>query len=136
MQAWGAHGGGTIHTATHFGSPPACAAALATLSELRRGRLAARAKRVGQAWMRELALAVRAEGATVRGRGLMVGVVVEGGSGRALAVARGLLGEGYIVLTGGLRGDVLTLTPPLTIHERHLSKFSAVLAYVLSRTPC
>ena len=33
------HGGTTIHTATHFGAPPACAAALATLEVLERERL-------------------------------------------------------------------------------------------------
>ncbi|HEX4445276.1 MAG TPA: aminotransferase class III-fold pyridoxal phosphate-dependent enzyme, partial [Polyangiaceae bacterium] len=34
MASWGAHGGTTLHTATHFGSPIACAAALATLDAL------------------------------------------------------------------------------------------------------
>ena len=33
--AWGAHGGTAIHTATHFGAPLVCAAALATLSPAR-----------------------------------------------------------------------------------------------------
>jgi 4-aminobutyrate aminotransferase/(S)-3-amino-2-methylpropionate transaminase len=53
----------------------------------------------------------------------MVGVELDGGSGRALAVARRLLRSGWIVLTGGVGGNVLTLTPPLDIDERLLDAF-------------
>jgi 4-aminobutyrate aminotransferase-like enzyme len=34
---------------------------------------------------------------------------------------------GYIVVTGGMAGDVLTLTPPLNIAEALLSAFVAAL---------
>jgi len=132
MRAWDARGGGAIHTATHFGAPPACAAALATLAELRRGRLVDRARRVGDRWRARLALAVEGRGVVgVRGQGLMIGVQVEGGAARALAVTRALLAEGYIVLTGGAAGDVLTLTPPLTIDEPLLAPFDEALARAL-----
>jgi 4-aminobutyrate aminotransferase-like enzyme len=46
---------------------------------------------------------------------------------RALATARALLERGYIVLTGGVRGDCLTLSPPLTIAPELLSAFVAAL---------
>jgi len=129
MRAWGAHGGGAIHTATHFGAPTACAAALATLAELRRGRLPQRAHRVGERWRRELGVALEGRGVReVRGRGLMVGIELEGGAARALAVTRALLRAGYIVLTGGVTGDVLTLTPPLNIDETLIEPFTQVLA--------
>lgn len=122
MSAWGEHGGTLIHTGTHFGSPPACAAALATIDALRSGDLAARAAEVGDAFRGELAAA----GVRVSGRGLMVGVAVEDGPS-ALALARRLLSRGYIVLTGGVGGNVLTLSPPLTIEPALLSAFAAAL---------
>jgi 4-aminobutyrate aminotransferase/(S)-3-amino-2-methylpropionate transaminase len=61
----------------------------------------------------------------------MVGLVLDGGAGRALAVCRRLLGLGYIVLTGGVAGDVLTLTPPLDIDEALLDAFAEALSGVL-----
>ena len=128
MQAWGAHGGSTIHTGTHFGSPPACAAALATLEAVGAG-LATRAAEIGARWSEELAAAGAASAVrwTVSGRGLMVGLRFEDAR-RALATARALLQRGYIVLTGGSRGDCLTLSPPLTIAPELLSAFVAALA--------
>jgi 4-aminobutyrate aminotransferase/(S)-3-amino-2-methylpropionate transaminase len=131
MRAWDSRGGGAIHTATHFGAPTACVAALTTLKELRRLRLPDRARRVGSAWMLRLRQTL-AGIAAVRGSGLMIGVEVDGGAGRALAIARSLLGDGYIVLTGGASGDVLTLTPPLTIDDRLLAPFDRALARALS----
>ena len=84
--------------------------------------------------MGALAPAVVGRGAlAVSGRGLMVGVRVAGGGRRALAVARALLREGYVVLTGGVAGDVLTLTPPLDIDEALLEGFTGALGRVLSR---
>jgi 4-aminobutyrate aminotransferase/(S)-3-amino-2-methylpropionate transaminase len=61
----------------------------------------------------------------------MVGVVLEGGAARALAVTRRLLGAGYLVLTGGVGGDVLTLTPPLDIDEALLDAFADALTRAL-----
>jgi 4-aminobutyrate aminotransferase/(S)-3-amino-2-methylpropionate transaminase len=129
MRTWGEHGGATIHTATHFGAPPACAAALATLDQLQRQRLSERARSAGERWMARLLERTTGKGVrTVRGRGLMVGVALEGGAGRALAVMRRLLTRGWIVLTGGPEGDVLTLTPPLPIEDAVLDAFADALA--------
>jgi 4-aminobutyrate aminotransferase/(S)-3-amino-2-methylpropionate transaminase len=129
MRAWDAKGGGAIHTATHFGAPTACVAALATLDELERHELPLRARTVGDRWRSRLRRAL-GDGAAnhVRGRGLMVGIEVRGGGARALRLSRDLLAAGYIVLTGGARGDVLTLTPALTIEEQALERFTDVLA--------
>jgi ornithine--oxo-acid transaminase len=69
--------------------------------------------------------------AEVRGRGLMIGVALEGGARRADAVTRRLLQRGWIVLTGGTRRDVLTLTPPLNIEGRLLDAFPEVLVEAL-----
>jgi len=131
--AWGARGGSAIHTATHSGSPVACAAAIATLDAIASERLDSRAREVGERWVDALREQTRGRGVSaVRGRGLMVGVELEGGAGRALAVTRALLARGYIVLTGGARGDVLTLTPPLTIEEPLLGGFASTLAECLA----
>jgi 4-aminobutyrate aminotransferase/(S)-3-amino-2-methylpropionate transaminase len=134
MAAWGAHGGSTIHTATHFGAPLACAAALATLDALERDDLARRSREVGDRWMARLRARLEGRGAVeVRGRGLMIGVELEGGPARALAVTRRLLQRGWIVLTGGTAGDVLTLTPPLDIDEELLVAFADALAAATER---
>ena len=119
MASWGGHGGTRIHTGTHFGSPPACAAALATLERLRADDLPSRALGLGRRWLEEL-------GPRARGRGMMVGISLQDAS-TALAVARQLLQRGYIVLTGGARGDVLTLSPPLTIAPELLTGFARTL---------
>ncbi len=128
MSAWATRGGSAIHTATHFASPVACAAALATLSELRRRKLPGRSRAVGERWNRVLLSRVAGRGVRgVRGSGLMIGVHLEGGRRRTLAVAQRLLMRGYLVLTGGIDGDVLTLTPPLDIAETLLALFSQEL---------
>jgi 4-aminobutyrate aminotransferase/(S)-3-amino-2-methylpropionate transaminase len=129
MQAWGSHGGSIIHTGTHFGSPPACAAALETIAAVR-GGLAERAGRVGDDFFRALSDAAGAGSAaswTVRGSGLMIGIGLADAA-EALAVARSLLRRGYVVLTGGTKGDALTLSPPLTIAPELLSAFVPALA--------
>ncbi len=131
--AWGARGGSAIHTATHFGAPLACAAAIATLDGIASERLDLCAREVGDRWIDALLERTRGRGVVaVRGRGLMVGVEVEGGATRALAITRGLLARGYIALTGGVRGDVLTLTPPLNIDEPLLGGFASTLAECLT----
>jgi 4-aminobutyrate aminotransferase/(S)-3-amino-2-methylpropionate transaminase len=133
MAAWGRHGGSTIHTATHFGSPPVCAAAVATLDALEREHLPERALAVGPRWMDRLRAATGGRGVReVRGRGLMVGVELEGGGGRALAVTRRLLARGWIVLTGGIAGEALTLTPPLDVDEALLDAFAVALGDALA----
>jgi 4-aminobutyrate aminotransferase / (S)-3-amino-2-methylpropionate transaminase / 5-aminovalerate transaminase len=123
MEAWGAHGGTAIHTGTHFGSPPACAALLATLEAVGERDLAARAREVGDRHRAELARVA----SRVRGRGLMIGIELEDARA-ALAASRALLAKGFLVLTGGTRGDTLTLTPALTIAPAQLAAFAAALA--------
>lgn len=125
MAAWGAHGGATVHTGTHFGSPAACAALLATLEAIEDGGLAARATEVGSRFRAALVAALGAK--RVRGRGLMVGVVLADGA-EALAVSRRMLARGYVVLTGGSGGNVLTLSPPLTIAPELLDAAAQALA--------
>jgi 4-aminobutyrate aminotransferase / (S)-3-amino-2-methylpropionate transaminase / 5-aminovalerate transaminase len=135
MAPWGAHGGATIHTATHFGGPVACAAAVATLDAVEEAGLVDRARTVGATFLRDLRQQTSGHGVRdVRGRGLMLGLLLEGGAERALEVTRRLLVRGWIVLTGGAAGDVLTLTPPLDIDESLLTGFGAALVEALATT--
>ncbi len=133
MAAWGAHGGTAIHTATHFGAPIGCAVALAALERLSEPELHAAVRAKGDAWRAALAKATLGGIATaIDGRGLMVGITVKGGAAAALSLTRELLRKGYIVLTGGVRGDTLTLSPPLTIDERLLEAFTHELSFSAS----
>jgi 4-aminobutyrate aminotransferase/(S)-3-amino-2-methylpropionate transaminase len=133
MRGWAAHGGTTIHTATHFGAPLACAAALATLRELETRQLVDRSREAGQRWLSLLRERTAGRGVVgVQGRGLMVGVALEGGPARALSVTRRMLERGWIVLTGGVAGDALTLTPPLDVDEPLLAAFAQALRDALS----
>lgn len=131
MAAWGVHGGGALHTATHFGAPPACAAAIAVLTRVREPGFMNDVTRRGERLMsaiRERCARQTAHVAEVRGRGLMVGVALNGGAPAALAAMQRMLRHGYIVLTGGTRGDVLTLTPALDVDEAIFEPFAAALA--------
>jgi 4-aminobutyrate aminotransferase/(S)-3-amino-2-methylpropionate transaminase len=125
--------GEAIHTATHFGNPLACAAAIAVLDSIVGAKLHIRAKEEGELFLATLrsALGPETKIKDVRGKGLMIGIEVEGGASRGLGLVRDLLMSGYLVLTGG-RGDVLTLTPPLTIPRELLDGFAEKLAHLAS----
>lgn len=129
MEAWGGHGGTRIHTGTHFGSPPACAAALATIDAIRSGNLCEQAKAKGDAWRLSMQGAC-GDAAVVRGAGMMIGIELADAA-TALAAARALLARGFIVLTGGTKGNALTLSPPLTIEPSLLACFSEALGDVV-----
>jgi 4-aminobutyrate aminotransferase/(S)-3-amino-2-methylpropionate transaminase len=124
MQAWAKGPDEIVHTATFHGAPLACATALTLLDVLRTDDVPDRSRRVGASWMQQIAQACAgfASVRDVRGRGMMIGIEIEG-AGRAMAISRALLERGYIVLTGGTRGETLTLTPPLVISESLLSSF-------------
>lgn len=135
MEAWGQHGGTAIHTGTHVGAPPAAAAALAVLDHVGTAGLAASASATG-AWFRsELERATHGLGLGVRGRGLMVGIEVRGGAERALGLVRALLARGWLVLTGGRRGETITLTPSLTMDRVLYEGFTHALVEVARALP-
>ncbi len=126
--------GEAIHTSTHAGNPLACSMAIALLDTVVGTKLADRAKESGASLVASLkdrfsggASGVRA----VRGVGLMVGIEVEGGAARGLALARECLHRGYLVLTGGA-GDVITLTPPLNVSKVLLDAFVDTFAELAS----
>ncbi|MCX6900823.1 MAG: aspartate aminotransferase family protein [Verrucomicrobia bacterium] len=106
MDAWPESAGEALHTSTHLGNPLGCAMALAAIDEMKRLKLDEHACRLQD----------RLPG---RGLGLMKGVELPNATACQRAVKR-LLRRGIIALGGGERGNVLTLTPPLTISEGEL----------------
>lgn len=132
MRAWGDPDQVPIHTATFAGHPLGCAAALASLDVIEEEDLAARAAEVGARW--RASLEARLGGLDVvrevRGRGLMIGVELEGPE-RALKAVSDMLARGWILLSAGPTGAVLQLTPPLTVEEVLLDSSVEALAEVL-----
>ena len=106
MDAWPESTGEALHTSTHLGNPLGCAMALAAIAEMKRLKLDERACRLQD----------RLPG---RGLGFMKGVQLPDAAACHRAVQR-LLRRGIIALGGGEHGNVLTLTPPLTISDQEL----------------
>lgn len=136
MQSWGDPSGEAIHTATFFGHPVACAAALAALDVIDDEDLASQARERGARWMAALAeLASRHPGRVrgVRGRGMLIGMELDGGA-RTLRVVPALLGRGWITLPAGAGAEVLQILPPITIDDALLAPFVAALDAALTET--
>lgn len=136
MDAWPPSGGEAIHTTTFLGHPLSCAAALAALDVLEEEALAERAASVGSTWREELASMAERHPTVgeVRGEGLMVGLdLVRDGDPRrpdgelAGRLVVGMLRRGWIVLAGGPEGNVISLSPPLTVPSGLLSHSTAAL---------
>ena len=137
--AWPVSTGEAIHTSTFLGHPVGCAMALAQIQEIGRRRLPERAARLGQRLLHDLqALPLAQDRVQVRGQGLLVGIELCGQDGghdgaTALAAVKSLLGKGFILLPEGEQGQVISLTPPLTISERELATAVQALAEVLGQ---
>jgi len=123
MNAWPRSTGEALHTSTFLGHPLGCAAALASIEVIRREGLSERAATEGAyalGWLREV---FRDEPgvAEVRGLGLMIGIELvdpttgEPDTARAGRVVISALQRGVLVLSGGVSGNVLSLSPPLAI---------------------
>ena len=116
------------HGSTFGGGPLACRLALAFLDAVEEEGLLAAVQERG----RRLADGLRALAAdggpieAVRGRGLMVGVVLRR---PAAGVVDALLARGIVAGTAGER--VLRLLPPYVISDEEIDRFLDTLAYVL-----
>jgi acetylornithine/succinyldiaminopimelate/putrescine aminotransferase len=121
--------------ASTYGGNPVCAtAALATLRFHRANELGARASRLGEQLMRDIAKAV-AHSDRIRpphGIGLMLGLFIHDGAGNADPALCDVLLErlkAHGVLAGktGPGRSTLTLMPPLTIAEPEIDQFLRAL---------
>lgn len=121
MDAWPASQGEALHTQTFLGHPVSCAAALATISVLEDEALVERSASLGavtQEWLRKRFDASRPATeniAEVRGLGMMIGIVGRGDAAKRACHAA--LRQGVIALPSGPGGEVLSITPPLSIPE-------------------
>jgi 4-aminobutyrate aminotransferase-like enzyme len=132
MRRWPECTGEAVHTSTHLGNPLGCAIALAVLREIETRDLCARAAALGEttlATFREK-LAGSRHVLSVRGRGLMIGIELREPA-RVLAVMRAALERGWIVLPEGDHGEVVALTPPLTIDADVLDAAAACLVELI-----
>ena len=132
MAAWGESTGEALHTSTFLGNPLACAAALAALDVLEEEDLPARAVRMGAVFadgLRALRSDFPEQIASVRGRGLMLGLEFDAPS-RALPLVPAALRAGLIVLPAG-DGRVLEFVPPLVIEEAQIAWCLATLRHLL-----
>jgi 4-aminobutyrate aminotransferase len=124
MDAWPESPGEAMHTTTFQGHPIACAAASAAIEAIEDEGLVQRSVEEGERWrtlLDQLAVQHPVVG-DIRGRGLMLGLdlvrdpstrkVDAGLAGRVVGEA---LRRGWILLLSGPEGNVISLSPPLTI---------------------
>lgn len=134
MDAWPESTGEALHTSTYLGNPLACAAALATIGEMQRLNLPARAEALGETFgSRIRALRSLPRVAEVRGTALCWGVELQGESA-AGEVVRDALRGGAIFLQSGVRGDTIAISPPLVIEESQLAQALDALEAAIRRT--
>jgi acetylornithine/succinyldiaminopimelate/putrescine aminotransferase len=108
------------HGSTFGGNPLAAAVACAVLRTIDEEHLVDRAARLGE-YLRESLLSLRSDGApvaTVRGRGLMLALVLD--EPIAARAGRAALDSGVIV--NAIGDDVLRLLPALTITEDEIDE--------------
>ncbi|MBM3503828.1 MAG: aspartate aminotransferase family protein [Alphaproteobacteria bacterium] len=113
------------HGSTFGGNPLAAAVANAVMSEILAPGFIERAAKVGERLKSGLDDLMRKHGnklTEVRGRGLMLGLKVQGDMGKLIDVLRG---NGLLVVSAG--DNVIRLLPPLIIDEAHVSEGLGIL---------
>jgi 4-aminobutyrate aminotransferase-like enzyme len=125
--AWPPSHGEAMHTSTFLGNPVGCAMALAQIEEIRENKLPDRAAKLGEFLLDELSKVQGPKSkVSARGVGLMAGLDfrLENGapdSANAIRVVKEMLRAGFILLPEGEHGNVVSLTPPLTITKAQLT---------------
>lgn len=127
---------------TYGGSPVACAAALAVLDVIEEEQLCERAERIGQQLadrLRGLQEQFPAQVGEIRQIGAMVAMeLVKDGDARqpnpelTKAIVAGAASNGLILLSCGVRGNVIRFLPPLTIQESVLEEGLDILSNVMA----
>jgi 4-aminobutyrate aminotransferase/(S)-3-amino-2-methylpropionate transaminase len=127
---------------TYGGSPIACAAGLAVLDVIEREDLCARARAIGEqirSWAEDLQAQNNAVG-HIRIKGAMCAIeFVKNGDADSpdpeltRAVAAEALSEGVMLLTCGVRANVIRFLPPLTIETELLAQALEVVGQVVAR---
>ena len=115
---------------TFAGSPVAAVAALAVLDVIEDNDLVAHASEMGELLRRRLRETTAGSPAVseVRGRGLLVGVDLEGTApAEVVAVLDRARADGVLIGTTGPRSDVLKIRPPLVITAAQVERVAEVV---------
>lgn len=115
------------HGTTFGGNPLATRAGLVVLDELLNNGVLDHAAKMGEYMMQRLNRIDSDKIATVRGKGLMLGVVFHDEIAKAVGTA--LREKGFIV--GVVGGKVLRLVPPLIVTQADIDAFAEALQQVL-----
>jgi 4-aminobutyrate aminotransferase-like enzyme len=142
--AWPASCGEAIHTSTFLGHPVGCAMALAQIKEIEQRGLVQRSAEMGKYLLNQINNQIaRRSGQPIqcqaRGQGLMVGLELSKNGAPAttpaLTAVKEMLRRGFILLPDGACGNVISLTPPLTIQKTQLRQTVNTLFDVLDHLP-
>ncbi len=118
------------HGSTFGGNPLAAAVASASLAVLAEEKLVERSDRLGEWFMRRLRAIDSPHVAQVRGRGLMIGLVVRSSSGPARPFCEALWRRG--VLAKETHEQVIRFAPPLIVRREELEEALVQIEAVLS----
>jgi ornithine--oxo-acid transaminase len=117
------------HGSTFGGNPVAAAVGIASLAVLEDEKLAERAAELGDWFMGELRAIDSPIVEEVRGRGLLIGVVIRKEAGLARPYCEALMERG--VLAKETHDQVVRFAPPLVIRREQLQETLAIAADVL-----
>jgi acetylornithine/LysW-gamma-L-lysine aminotransferase len=117
----------SAHGSTFGGNPLACAAAIATLTELRDQNLPAHAAEMGAWLVAQLQMLDLPQVREIRGLGLMIGIELRG---RVTPILQRLQELGVLALPAGV--NVLRLLPPLIITQAELERVIDAIQEALS----
>lgn len=115
------------HGTTFGGNPVACAAALAVLDTIETEDLIAHVDRLGKLLAAEIDCLDHPLVDHVRGRGLLLGIVLSEPRAKELEVAAREAG----FLVGATGPDVVRLAPPLVLTEAQAAQFVSALPQIL-----
>jgi 4-aminobutyrate aminotransferase len=122
------------HFSTFGGNPVSCAVASANIDYLQEEGLISNAEMVGGQILKSTSEIGSNLIGDVRGKGLMIGIeLVKNGSSKkpasdeAAAIAKEMMKRGVLVGTGGVKGNVLRIQPPLCITSEQANEVVQIL---------
>jgi len=133
MDSWPKQELDSIHTSTFLGNPLCSAAALEVIGIIQKEKLHISAREKGKVIFDFLSDAVRENGWTLRGRGLMLGIDCKN-SRDALRSAKIALDNGLIILLDGLVHETIVLLPALNISDKLLKEGLEILRDAIKQT--
>ena len=136
MESWttGAHGG------TYGGNPVCCAASLAVIEQIQKGKLTGKAEKLGKYLLKRLKNLQKKHSVIgdVRGKGLMIGVefIKEDGQPNPEATSKIIkecLNDGLLLISCGSHDQVIRFIPPLNVKKADIDKALGIFESVLCK---